>query len=55
MRPEMAAVEIAVRVLQAIVERGEPVTPDIEFLRRLRPDLAAAPVDELACEIVHRE
>ncbi len=55
MRPNLAEMQIAVRVLQAIVDRSEPDSLDIEFLRRVMPNLAAAPVDELACEIVHRE
>ena len=55
MHANMNAVEIAVRVLQAIADYDSPDPLDTEFLRLFMPDLAAAPVDELACEIVHRE
>ena len=55
MGPNMTAVQVAVRVLQAVLDHTQPAAMDIEFLGRLMPDLAAGPIDELACEIVHRE
>ena len=46
------AMEIALRVLTAIISRQSPNPADVEELRRLAPSLADVPVDELAREVV---
>jgi hypothetical protein len=43
---------LALRVLTAINERKNPDPTDVEKLRKLAPEGANRPVDELACEVI---
>ena len=44
----------ALRVLKAYTEYIEPTEADIVLLRQAEQDFQT-PIDELACEIIHRE
>jgi hypothetical protein len=44
----------ALRALGALTERQEPEAKDVAELRRLAPTMDAAPVDELACEVIQQ-
>ena len=50
-----AALELAVRVLTAIIEHSKPASSDVEKLRRFAPLLANRPIDELARDVVYAE
>ncbi len=52
MDAELAAVEVALRVLTAINEGRIADDADVEKLRRLAPSLADLPLDELACDVI---
>ena len=49
-----APTEGALRVLTAILNDRKPSPDDVAELRRLAPDCADLPFDELACEVVWR-
>jgi hypothetical protein len=49
-----SAMKTASRVLMAVTDRAAPDPDDVEDLLRLAPDCSALPIDELACEVVHR-
>jgi hypothetical protein len=51
---EFAAMETALRVLTAILDRVEPGSTDIEELQRIAPDCSDFPLDRLAREVVKR-
>jgi hypothetical protein len=48
------ALKIAVRVLGALSDHVSPEPTDIAALKGFAPLLAAAPVDELACEVIQQ-
>jgi len=52
---DLAALKLAVRVLTAVIGHHRPDSRDVEELYRFAPLLANLPIDELACEVVHRE
>jgi len=52
---DLAALELAVRVLTATIEHCTPDSTDIEKLRRFAPLLTDRPIDELACDVVYAE
>ena len=52
---DLAPLELAVRVLTAIIEHFKPDSSDVEKLRRFAPLLADRPIDELACDVVYAE
>jgi len=54
MEPYLESLTLALRVLAAISERRQPAAADADALEILAPDLAGAPLDELACAFVHR-
>jgi hypothetical protein len=51
---EVALLETALRVLQAISDWGNPEDRDVSDLRRLTPEYGACAIDELACEVIQR-
>ena len=46
------AMQVALRVLNAIRDCQQPVADDVTRLRALAPALPAAPADELACDVI---
>lgn len=54
MLQRMDAMEVALRVLQALTQSRDPDPADVAELRRLAPLLADAPIDEVACDVVQR-
>ena len=52
----LVLLRIAIEVLNdVIIRRCASSREDIEALRRARPDLASAPLDELAVAVIHAE
>lgn len=51
---DVALMETALRVLQAISDWGMPEERDVSELRRLAPEYGACAADELACEVIQR-
>jgi hypothetical protein len=54
MQQGLEAMTTAVRVLSAMAAGQEPALHDVWELRRLAPHSAAAPLDELACEVIQQ-
>jgi N-acetylmuramic acid 6-phosphate (MurNAc-6-P) etherase len=54
MRHCLAAIEVALRVLTALTEKRDPDEADVSALQHLAALSAFAPVDELACEVIHQ-
>ena len=52
---DLAPLELAVRVLTAIIEHFKPDSSDVEKLRRFAPLLPDRPIDDLACDVVYAE
>jgi len=50
----LEAIKTGLRVLAAISDRANPAPVDVQELLRLAPECADLPIDELACEVVHR-
>lgn len=48
------ALKAALRVLSAVGDSQEPDSHDVETLRRYAPEFYAAPVDEVACEVIQQ-
>ncbi len=48
----IAAMQIALRVLAAITNHQMPARPDIEKLRELAPEFAYRSIDDLACHVI---
>ena len=46
-------IETALHVLAAWTDGHQPISADVEILRREFPASADLPVDELACQIIH--
>jgi hypothetical protein len=44
----------ALRVLSAVVVQQRPDPSDLNFLRGVMPEMANAPADDLACEIIQK-
>jgi hypothetical protein len=52
MQMGFAAMQLALRVLNALIEKRYPDPEDVAQLRQLAPDAATKPTDELACEVI---
>lgn len=48
------ALETALRVLTSLTNRVQPAECDVVELRRLTPERLHDPIDEIACDLVHR-
>jgi hypothetical protein len=54
MEARLAAVTVALRVLNAINQKRQPDKSDVEQLRQLSQLPAQAPIDEIACDVVQQ-
>jgi hypothetical protein len=54
MSESTAAMNVAMRVLNAVRNHAIPEAADVEELRRLAQLLATAPADELACDVIQQ-
>jgi hypothetical protein len=52
MSPSIDAMTTTLRVLTALNEKRDPDPTDIAELRRMAPELAGSPPDELACHVL---
>ncbi len=52
MQQSVDAMRVGLRVLAALTERRQPLSEDVEQLRRLAPPLMYQSVDEMACAVV---
>jgi hypothetical protein len=52
MRQNLETMQIAVRVLSALMEKRDPDPADVQKLRECAPSLAHEPLDELACDVM---
>ncbi|HKE20917.1 MAG TPA: hypothetical protein VKB88_00925 [Bryobacteraceae bacterium] len=52
MGESLAAIDVALRVLTAVMEHGQPDPGDVQELRRLTPVEDYSSVDNMACTVI---